>query len=65
MINGIQMVSYLPLVNVPIPKGAATFSGSVTEIITFDIPNLDMETVLSYFDSFQCPDDDAIFTDFL
>ena len=62
MINGIQLIAYLPLINIAIPEKPAKYSGFIAEMVTFDIPDLDMESVLG-FDMFQCPDDDQIFTE--
>ena len=62
MLNGIQLAAYLPLINIDIPDNAAKFSGFIAEVVTFDIPDVEMETVLSH-DKFQCPEDDQNFSD--
>ena len=35
----------------------------IAEIVTFDIPDLDFESVLLPGDSLKCPENDEIFTD--
>ena len=50
--------------NIATPPLTAEFSGFIADIVTFDIPGIDMENILS-LDSFQCPEDDQIFTDML
>ena len=44
-INGMQIASYFPIVNIAFAENAAEFSGSVAAIVTFDIPGVDMEFV--------------------
>ena len=51
MINGIQLAAYLPLISIDIPEKTTKYSGFIAEIVTFDIPDLDMESVLG-FDTF-------------
>ena len=52
------------MINIPIPTKTSDFSGFIAEIVTFDIPELDMENVM-YFENFQCPEYDEIFTDLI
>ena len=52
---------YLPLTNVPIPTNASKFTGFVSGVVTFDIPNVHMETVFG--DVVKCPEEDSILTD--
>ena len=47
----------------PISGNARAFSGAIAEVVTFDIPGIDMEFFLGFF--IECPeeDEDNIFTD--
>ena len=50
-----QLAAYLPIVNVPISENVGKFSGIIAGIVTFDIPDTDMETFIGDFSS--CPED--------
>ena len=52
MINGMQIASYLPIINIPISGDAGKFSSQIAEIVTFDIPDVDME-LLGFL---KCPE---------
>ena len=58
MINGMQIASYLPIINISIGGIAGTLSAFIAGIVTFDIPGVDMESVLGSW--FACPEEDAI-----
>ena len=45
----------------PIPGNAGAFAGAVSEVVTFDIPYVDMESVFGPI--VACPKDDSILTD--
>ena len=64
MINGIQLIAYLPIINISIPQQTSEFSGFIAGIVTFDIPNIDMETTF-HLETFECPEQDGIFTDLI
>ena len=59
-INGMQLAAYQPVVNIPIAENAAEFSSAVVGIVTFDIPDVDMEILGPVV---ECPEDDGVFTD--
>ena len=61
MINGIQLGVYMPLTNVPIPENASEFTQFVAGVVTFDIPEVDMESVFGSI--VECPEDDDILTE--
>ena len=60
-INGMQLAAYLPIVNIKLPDTAGSFSSAIAGIVTFDIPNVDMEFIFAQTISF--PEDDSIMND--
>ena len=48
----------MPLTNVPIPDNASNFIGLLSGVATFDIPNVDMESVFGKI--VECPEEDGI-----
>ena len=50
-----QLSAYLPIINVPVPEIAGEFSGKIAGIVTFDIPNFDMEFVFGGLT--ECPEE--------
>ena len=62
MINGVQLAVYLPLSNVPISQNAIEVCSAIAEVVTFDIPGIDMESVFGSI--VECPEQDGILTDF-
>ena len=45
----------------PIASNAGIFSQIIAGVVTFDIPGIDMESVLG--SAFECPEEDSILTD--
>ena len=43
MINGVQLAVYLSLSNTPIPDNALKVCEAISDVVTFDIPGVDME----------------------
>ena len=56
-----QLASYLPIINIPIAENVAVFSRVIAEIVTFDIPDIDMESVS--MGALECPENDTILTE--
>ena len=63
MINGLQLAAYLPIINIKIPEAAGKFCGEVANIVTFDIPNVEMEQIPLLGKYLECPEEDSIFKD--
>ena len=52
---------YLSMTNVPIPVNASIFNNFMAGIATFDLPDVDMESVFQPLTSaLDCPEEDAI-----
>ena len=52
---------YLSMTNVPIPMNASVFNNFMAGIATFDIPDVDMESVFEPLTTaLNCPEEDGI-----
>ena len=54
MINGVQLAVYLSLSNIPISENALNVCQAIVDVVTFDIPDVDMEFVLGSL--VECPE---------
>ena len=61
MINGVQLAVYLSLTNIPISENALRVCEAISDVVTFDIPGVDMEFILGSIA--KCPETDDILTD--
>ena len=57
MINGLQMIMFLPAINVNFPPNAFLVINKILLVASFDIPYINMQTVSAIF---PLPDDDSI-----
>ena len=66
MINGLQLLAYLPLVNLLFPENMMAVVSVISSIVSFDIPFVDIYTLaLPVFGPiFEPPFDDAVLTDY-
>ena len=60
-INGIQIGVYLSLTNVPTPENASYFNNFLAAVVTFDIPDVDMESTFGVIiPVLNMPEDDSL-----
>ena len=55
-----QLSSYLPIINIEFPKNAGEFSSKIAEVVTFEIPGLDLDLLGDFV---RCPEDDNYLSD--
>ena len=55
-----QLASYLPIINIEFPADAGEFSSKIAEVVTFEIPGLDLDLLGDFI---ECPEDDGYLSD--
>ena len=53
MINGMQIIVHLPAMNVDFPFNVMKVVDEIVKIATFDIPYLDIDSILAYENVFN------------
>ena len=54
-----QIAAYMPIINLKISDNAAEFSAFIAEVVTFDLPDVDMEII----PLLELPEEDPILSD--